>query len=144
MRYWSTTHQRCQTLIVDAHALPGPADGRRRKDLPPDEIATGKSLYFQQEDNLSGQAIYRMHIQSASPDRLVFNTENISVVRYLMWPLFSPGELQSICFLKRESVDVWRYCVRGVRKTRVPEPISRYNPVRWGIGKPRSGPSKFT
>ncbi len=109
MRYWSTTHKRWQTLIVDAYALPGPAGGRRRKDFSPDEIAEGKYLYFQQEDNLSGKAIYRMHIQSASPDRLVFDTENISTVRYLLWPLFRPGEMQSIYFLERESQDVWRY-----------------------------------
>ena len=109
MRYWSTTRKRWQTLIVDAYALPGPAGGRRREDFPPDEIVTGKYLYFQQEDNLSGKAIYRTHIQSASPDRLVFDTENISAVRYLMWPLFRPGELQSIYFLDRESADVWSY-----------------------------------
>jgi hypothetical protein len=109
MRYWSTTHKRWQKLIAGAYALTGPAGSRRRNDFPPDEIATGKYLYFQQEDNLSGKAIYRMRIQRASSDRLVFDTENISAMRYLMWPLFRPGELQSIYFLERESVDVWRY-----------------------------------
>ena len=109
MRYWSTTHKRWQTLIVSAYALPGPAGGQRRKDFSPDEMEEGKCLYFQQEDNLSGKAIYRMRIQSVSPDRLVFDTENISTVRYLLWPLFRPGEMQSIYFLERESQDVWRY-----------------------------------
>jgi len=108
-RYWSTTHKRWQTLIVDAYALPGPAGGRRLKDFRPDEIAAGRYLYFRQEDSLSGKAIYRMHIQSVSPDRLVFETENISSVKYLMWPLFRPGELQAIYFLERDSADVWRY-----------------------------------
>jgi hypothetical protein len=109
MRYWSTTHKRWQTLIVSSFALPGPAGTRSRKDFSLDEIEEGKCLYFQQEDNLSGKANYRMCIQSASPDRLVFDTENISTVRYFLWPLFRPGEIQSIYFLERESQDVWRY-----------------------------------
>jgi hypothetical protein len=109
MRYWSTTHKRWQTLIVDAYALPGPASGRRRKDFPLDEIAEGKFLYYQMEDNLSGKAIYRMHILSASPDRLVFDTENISTMRYFLWPIYRAGEMQSIYYFERKSQDVWRY-----------------------------------
>lgn len=85
------------------------ADDRRRKDFSPDEIGEGKSLYFHQEDNLSGKAIYRMRIQSASHDLTVFDTENISTVRYWLLPLFHPGDMQSIYFLERESQDVWRY-----------------------------------
>ena len=73
------------------------------------EITEGKYLYFQQADNLSGKAMYRMRILSASPDRLVFGTENITTMRYLLIPLFHADEIQSICFLERESQDVWRY-----------------------------------
>jgi hypothetical protein len=108
VRYWSTTHKRWQTLIVSAYALSGPAGGRR-KDFSPDEITEDKSLYFQQEDNLSGKAIYRMHIQSISTDRLVFDTENISTMRYFLLPIFRAGEMQSIYFFERESQDVWRF-----------------------------------
>jgi hypothetical protein len=109
VRYWSTTHKRWQTLIVDAHALPGPVGGQGRKDFSMDEITEGKFLYYQQDDNLSGKAIYRMHIQSISPDRLVFETENLSIMRYFMLPIFHAGEMQSIYFFERESQDVWRY-----------------------------------
>jgi hypothetical protein len=109
VRYWSTTHKRWQTLIVSACALSGPAGGQRRKDFSPDEITENKFLYFQQEDNLSGKAIYRMHIQNISPDRLVFDIENVSTIRYLLLPVFHPGEMQSIYFFERESQDVWRY-----------------------------------
>lgn len=66
-------------------------------------------MYFQQEDNLSGKAVYRLRIGSASPDRLVFETENTSTMRYFLIPLFYPGEMQSVYFLERESQDVWRY-----------------------------------
>jgi hypothetical protein len=109
MRYWSTTHKRWQILIVDAYALSGPDGNQRRGDFSLDEVAEGKYLYFHQEDNLSGKAIYRLHIQSASPDRVVFDTENISTMRYWLIPLFQAGELQSIYFLERESQDIWHY-----------------------------------
>jgi hypothetical protein len=109
MRYWSTTHKQWQTLIVNAHALSGPQLGYRRQDFTPDEMQTGKVLYFEQADNLSGTAIYRIHIAEASAGRLVFDIENVSVMRYLFVTLFRPGEMQSIYFLDRESADVWRY-----------------------------------
>ena len=109
IRYWSTTHKRWQTLIINAYALSDAAGDRHREDFSPGEMAEGKSLYFQQEDNLSGEAIYRMRIRSASPDRLVFDTENTGAMRYLLLPMFRPGGVQTITFLDRESQDVWRY-----------------------------------
>jgi hypothetical protein len=109
IRYWSTTHKRWQTLILSAHALSEAAGDRRREDFSSGEMTEGRSMYFQQEDNLSGKTIYRMRIRNASPDRLVFDTENTSPVRYLRMPMFRPGGMQSITFLDRESQDVWRY-----------------------------------
>jgi len=109
MRYWSTTHKRWQTLIVEAYALTGLQPGQRREDFTPDEMKEGKVLYFEQADNLSGKAIYRMHIAEASADRLVFGVENASTMRYLFIPFLHPGEMQSIYFLDRESENVWRY-----------------------------------
>jgi uncharacterized protein DUF6675 len=109
MRYWSTTHKQWQILIVDAYALTDSQPGQRRKDFTPDELNEGKVLYFEQVDNLSGKAIYRMHIAEASADRVVFDVENVSTMRYLFIPIFHPGEIQSIYFLDRESANVWRY-----------------------------------
>lgn len=114
MRYWSTTHQRWERLIVDAYALIGPAapglaSSRRREDFSSREIAAGEPVYFQQSDNLSGRATYRLEVTSVSSERLVFETENVSTIRYLLVPLFQPGEIQSIYFLQQESSGVWRY-----------------------------------
>jgi hypothetical protein len=109
VRYWSITHKRWQTLITDAYALSGPTGGQRRNDFSLDETTEDRFLYFQQTDNLSGKAICRLHLQSVSPDRLVFEIENISTMRYFLLPLFRPGEMQSIYFLERESPDIWRY-----------------------------------
>jgi len=109
IRYWSTTHKQWQTLIVDAYALTDSKPGQRRKDFTPDELTAGKVLYFEQVDNLSGKAIYRMHITVASADRLVFDVENVSTIRHLFIPILHPGEMQSIYFLDRESDNIWRY-----------------------------------
>jgi hypothetical protein len=109
MRYWTTTHKQWQTLIMDAHALTASRLGQRREDFTPDEMREGKTVYFEQVDNLSGKAIYRMHIAEASADRLVIDVENVSTMHYFFIPLFRPGELQSIYFLDRESENVWRY-----------------------------------
>ena len=65
IRYWSTTHKRWKPLILNAYALSEAAGDRRREDFSPDEMAEGRSLYFQQEDNLSGKGTYRMRIRSA-------------------------------------------------------------------------------
>lgn len=109
MRYWSTTHKQWQTLILNAHALTDPTRGHRRPDFTPDELKEGKAFYLEQVDNLSGTGIYRMQIAEASAGRLVFEIENVSIMRYLFVPLFQPGEMQSVYFLDRESDDVWRY-----------------------------------
>jgi hypothetical protein len=109
MRYWSTTHKQWQTLIVDAHALTASQLGQRRANFTPDEMKEGEVVYFEQTDNLAGKAVYRMHIAEASADRIVVSVENASTIRYLLVTLFSPGELQSIYYLDRESEDIWRF-----------------------------------
>lgn len=109
MRYWSTTHKRWQTLIVDAYALTGLRPDQRRGNFTPDEMKENSVLYFEQADNLSGKAVYRMYIAQASTDRVVVDIENVTTMRYLFIPIFHPGETQSICFLDRESDSVWRY-----------------------------------
>jgi hypothetical protein len=109
VRYWSTTHKQWQTLVVDAYALTDSHSGQRREDFTPDELKAGRVLYFEQADNLSGKAIYRLHIAEVSTDRVVFDIQNVNTMRYFFLPIFRPGEVQSIFFLDRESDSVWRY-----------------------------------
>ena len=109
VRYWSTTHKQWQTLVVDAYAVTDSQSGQRREDFRPDEMKAGKELYFEQADNLSGKAVYRMHIAEASADRVVFDIQNVSTMRYFFLTIFHPGDVQSIYFLDRESDGVWRY-----------------------------------
>jgi hypothetical protein len=108
MRYWSTTHQQWQTLIVSAHASAGPKSVPR-PDFSTEEMQEGKVLYFEQTDNLAGKAIYRMQVMKASADRIVVATENITAMRYVLLTLFHPADVQSIYFLDRDAEGVWRY-----------------------------------
>ena len=114
MRYWSTTHKQWRTLIVNAYALNDSNSAYGRQDFTSNELKERKVLYFEQVDNLSGKAIYRMHIVEASASRIVFDVENVSTLRYYFIPIFHPGELQSMYFLDRESDKVWR-CYSMVR-----------------------------
>jgi hypothetical protein len=109
IRYWSTTHKRWQTLIVEAHALGDSQPGHRRKDFMPDEIKEGAVFYVEQVDNLSGKAIYRMRFAEVSANRIVYDVENASTMHYLLLPILHPGEIQSLYFLDRESKNIWRY-----------------------------------
>ena len=109
MLYWSATQKRWQELILDAHASPGPDGSQRRADFSVDEIAEGRTLFFEQEDNVFGKVSYRMRIRSASAMRLVFEVENAAAIRYLMIPLFELGQVQSIYYLEKEAAGLWRY-----------------------------------
>jgi hypothetical protein len=44
-----------------------------------------------------------------SADRVIYDVENVSIMRYLLLTLFHPGDVQSVYFLDRESANVWRY-----------------------------------
>jgi hypothetical protein len=109
MHYWSTTHQQWRTLIISAYALSAVSGGQRRPDLTPEELTEGSSVYFEQEDSLTGKATYEMQIAVATPERLVFDTRNLTTMRYFMVPVFHPGDVESVYFLERETKDVWRY-----------------------------------
>jgi hypothetical protein len=112
-RYWSTTHQKWEVLIPDAYALTGRDNSRRRANFTADEMKPGSLLYFDQTDNLTGKGVFRMHVAEVSPDRIVFDIENVSTLRYLLVPIFHPGDVQSVYFLDREQDreqgNVWRY-----------------------------------
>jgi hypothetical protein len=96
-------------LITEAHALTDAQPADRRTDFTPNEVTAGKVFYFEQVDNLSGRAVYRLQVLELSADRLVLEVENVGLIRFHFLPIFHPGDLQTICFLDRESSDVWRY-----------------------------------
>ncbi len=110
IRYWSTTRGRCRELISDAHALAGPKESQRRPDFTPDEMVTGKDLYFFEEDSgPGGGAVYRMHLRAVTPDRLVVETENVTAIKVFVVSLFAPGALRSFYVAERDRRGGWDY-----------------------------------
>ena len=76
VQYWSATHKKWQTLILDATALTSAKDKSHRADFSADELRRGDDIYFQQSDNLLGKAVYRMRVTECTPDRIVVAVEN--------------------------------------------------------------------
>ena len=94
---------RFQFRRVKAYALADSQPGHRRNDFAPDEMKEGAVFYFQHVDNLSGKAIYRMHIAEVSSNRIVYDVENVSTMHNLLMPMLRPGEIQ--LFILWESED---------------------------------------
>ena len=110
IRYWSVSDKRWENLVTSASALSGPDASMQRPDFQVDEMIGGADLYFAQNDNRStGDVIYRLHVREIGPDWLVVETENVSAVRYLLLHLASPGELQALYFLERQTFNEWGY-----------------------------------
>jgi hypothetical protein len=95
--------------VLFRSALTDLQSSEHREDFRLDEIKENGVLYFEQIDNRSGKALYRLHFGEVSADRIVFDIENVSTIRNLHITLFHPGDLQSVYFLDRESQTVWRY-----------------------------------
>jgi len=106
--YWSTSAGKWQRLILEAYALTAPS-GVPRDDFAPGEIAPGRTFFVLQHDNLLGKVVYEIRIAAASPQHIRFTSSNAEAIRYLALPLFQAADIQSVCFLDRESNDVWRY-----------------------------------
>ena len=109
LRYWSVTHKQWRVLIINAYALTAAQGGHPRADFIPNEMTDGSDLYFEQVDNLTGSAVYRLHIGENSRARLAIQIENVTTVRYLHVPIVHAQNLQSVYFLERESESTWRY-----------------------------------
>ena len=79
--------------------------------------ARGADLYFAQEDSrLSGEVIYRLRVLDDGPDRVAIAVENTTSVRYLLVPLFAPGDLRCTSYFERLSPGVWGYyALWGIR-----------------------------
>jgi hypothetical protein len=108
IQYWSVTEKRWRTLITEAHAVQ-PNAGETRTDFSAAEFSPGNLLSFSQADTGSGRVIYRMRTLSRTSTRVVIETENASTIRFLLVPLFHPGDLQSVYILEHQADDVWLY-----------------------------------
>ncbi|QOY90161.1 DUF6675 family protein [Paludibaculum fermentans] len=145
IRYWSATHGKWRTLIASARAMRDLGTDHPRQDFLPEEMTQGSVHYFEQVDNLSGAAVYRMRILEVSNGRLVFEIENSTSIRRFLVTIFQPGEMQAVYFLDREPAGVWRYYAllrtgRNANRLAAGHPSSSINRAnafyRWLAGIP--------
>jgi hypothetical protein len=108
IQYYSVTESAWRELIKDASALGGPDPGNRRADFSADEVASGKTLYFLEEDNRSSHAVvYSMHLTAADANHVMVETANMSPVKSFLITLYPPGALRAAYVFTRLDGSDW-------------------------------------
>ena len=115
IRYWSVTDRRLEPLIFDAFALEAPVLRGGRADFTPQEMQTGRDLFFTQHDNRSSAPVrYRMRVVERRSDSLVVDIANENRVRLFLLTLFEPGDVRTALFITRTANDTWTcYALAG-------------------------------
>ena len=110
LKYWSTTRQDWRTMITDAFALEGPNIKHRRTDFTAQEILSGQTLYFAQNDTFStGLNVYHLSANEVMPDRFVVEIVNLTAIQVSFVTLFEPEALRSLHFIDRLNISTWGY-----------------------------------
>ncbi len=118
--YWSVTDEEWRILVSDAFALDSSdSDSARptaarlnspRQDFTDQEMLSGKTLYFAQNDTRSwGLNNYSIRAVDSSAGHLIFESDNISPVNLGPVTLFQPGDVRSVLFLDRLDDTTWAY-----------------------------------
>jgi hypothetical protein len=108
--YWSTGEQKWRNLISDAAALTQADPGARRHDFTAEELRSGETLWFMQNDTRStGENLYSLRSLASEDDRLVVEVVNESAIVFTFVTLFSARDLYSLHFLQRLDGDIWGY-----------------------------------
>lgn len=108
LRYWSVTDRSWRELVSDAYALNSRDTNDIRADFTSQEVLSGETLYFAQNDTRSwGVNIYGIQVISSSPDHLVFRSYNSSPVRFGPVILFKSDDAQSVIFIRRVDDTTW-------------------------------------
>ncbi|HEX7719319.1 MAG TPA: DUF6675 family protein [Woeseiaceae bacterium] len=112
--YWSTTRERWRPLFAEAFALARPDPDARRGDFKTSAVVPGAELYsWLKENNPSAGVVYRTTVRERTPDRLVFETVNVTAIkaRLLLFTreIAGPEEFRQLYFVNREQDDVWNF-----------------------------------
>jgi hypothetical protein len=104
VRYWSVTGKHWKDLLSSAHAATG-VNGKPRADFSATEIRSGQDFHVVLNDG----AVYRGRVTQATSDRIAFAIENVTTVKYLLMPLFHPGDIKLFCIIQRQPGGTWSY-----------------------------------
>lgn len=75
----------------------------RRGDFKAIDLQDGAKLFYWENDDKVGEAVYRLTIHANSPSYFVLMNENISPLRRFIFTIFKPGTLQTVVILQRLS-----------------------------------------
>lgn len=108
--YWSVTDQNWRKLVSDAFALDSRDTEAVRPDFSAQEMLSGRTMYFAQNDTRSwGLNVYSIRAINSSADHLVFESDNVSPVRLGPVTLFEPDDVRSVLFIDRLDDTTWAY-----------------------------------
>ena len=108
VKYYSVTAGAWLELIKDASALSEADPEQRRGDFTAEEMASGASVNFVEEDNRSSHpVVYRMRVTHADAGRIVVETENVSPVESFLVTLFPPGSFRAAYIFTRLKGSDW-------------------------------------
>jgi hypothetical protein len=106
IRYWSATRGEWRPLSTESWALDRPDAGARRRDPQAAELTAGRDLYYAEDAETGGRAIWRLRVVERTADRLVVSSENVTPIKVALVTMFEPGALQVATLLQREG-DAW-------------------------------------
>ena len=113
LTYWSTTEQAWRPLISEAAALSAADPDARRPDFGADDVRSGETLYFTQNDTRSsGMNVYRLTALdpgTAASERMVIEVVNESAIGVVFVTFFDPEALLTLHVIERLEGDVWGY-----------------------------------
>jgi hypothetical protein len=110
IQYWSVGDSKWRPLISKALAVEDPTNLKPRHDFTADEIVSGRTLYFAQDDTRSsGVNVYSLKARKLDPDRIVIEIVNITDIRFLLATMFEPRALFVLHFMERLHDHKWGY-----------------------------------
>ncbi len=117
IKYWSVTDNNWRELITDASALRSANPTDTREDFTAQEMLSGQTLHFAQNDTRSwGTNVYSVQKKDSSPNQLVFFSENVSNIKLGLITLFAKNTAQSITFITQANGTLWSYYSLAVIK----------------------------
>ena len=108
--YWSVTDRDWRKLVSDAFALDSRDTDAVRSDFTAQEMISGQTMYFAQNDTRSwGLNVYSVRAINSSQNHLVLESDNVSPVRLGPVTLFEPYDVRSVVFINRLDDTTWTY-----------------------------------
>jgi len=120
--YWSVSDESWRKLISEAVALDSANPKDSRSDFSGQEVLSGQTLYFSQNDTSSwGTNLYTSKVLESSADHLVFASQNSSPIRLGPVTIFKPEEAQSVLFINRLKDTSWTvFSLSVIKKSGLP------------------------